>query len=93
MAVIATIGISLASLSRFRIASVARIQQIRIEVRDLRARAALAAATGGSADRESRVKSAKRDAKKILREKTYWGDPFAHLILGGAATGNSSGAT
>ncbi len=62
-----------------------RIQQIRIEVRDLRARAALAAATVGSADRESRLNNARRDAKKILREKTYWGDPFAHLILGGAS--------
>ena len=61
-----------------------RIQQIRIEVRDLRARAALAAVTGGTGDLQSRVKQARRDAKKILHEKTHWGDPFAHLILGGA---------
>ena len=61
-----------------------RIQQIRIEVRELRARAALAAATGGTGDLQSRVMKARRDAKKILREKTHWGDPFAHLILGGA---------
>ena len=61
-----------------------RIQQIRIEVRDLRARAALAAATRGTGNLKSRVISARRDAKQILREKTYWGDPFAHLILGGA---------
>jgi hypothetical protein len=61
-----------------------RIQQIRIEVRDLRARAALAAATGGTGDVQARLTSARRDAKKILNERTQWGNPFAHLILGGA---------
>ena len=61
-----------------------RIQQIRIEVRDLRARAALAAATRGTGDLQARLKSARHDAKKILGEKTDWGDPFAHLVLGGA---------
>jgi serine/threonine protein kinase len=61
-----------------------RIQQIRIEVGDLRARAALAAATRAGDDVQARIKSARQDAKRILREKTHWGDPFAHLILGGA---------
>ncbi len=62
-----------------------RIQQLRIEVRDLRGRAALAVAARDTVDAAARIKSARHDAKKILDEKTTWGAPFAHLILGGAS--------
>lgn len=62
-----------------------RIQQIRVEVCDLRARAALASATLGLDDRAQRIKSARQDARRILREKVHWGNPLAHLILSAAS--------
>jgi hypothetical protein len=63
-----------------------RVQLTRIEAVHLRARAALAAARGRAGDaRAALVKSARRDARAIAREKMPWSTPLAALLLAGAA--------
>ncbi len=69
-----------------------RIQILRIEARHLRARAALASASGR--DREARLKIAANLARKIQKEELQWADPLASLIWAGLAVArrNDSGA-
>jgi hypothetical protein len=59
------------------------VQLYRIEARHLRARCAIAA-TGGrqteTSERERLLQAALRDAHRIAREKTDWGNPLASLI-------------
>jgi hypothetical protein len=66
-----------------------RVQLFRIETHHLRARAALAAAASSSLSaphRRDLLGHAVRDAKRIEREKTPWGDPLAALLRAGIAS-------
>ncbi|MGM0491095.1 MAG: ATP-binding protein, partial [Planctomycetota bacterium] len=56
----------------------------RILVLHLRARSALASVGCGMNDRRL-IRSAQRDAKRILREPTGWSQPLARLVLAGIA--------
>jgi hypothetical protein len=64
------------------------VQLFRIESRHLRARCAIAAAGGrqpSSATWQDLLRPALRDARRIEREATPWGNPLAHLIQAAAA--------
>ena len=63
-----------------------RVQLIRIGALQRHARAALAAAgSAAPAERERLLAAARRDARAIDRERAAWADPFAALVLAGAA--------
>jgi len=65
------------------------VQLFRIESRHLRARCAIAAAGArqpGSAERENLLNLAHRDARRIKRERTAWGEPLALLITAAVAS-------
>jgi eukaryotic-like serine/threonine-protein kinase len=62
-----------------------RVQTVRSEAYQLRARAALAAAVEDTADRARLLGEAERDARRIAAERLAWSDPLAELILGGVA--------
>lgn len=63
-----------------------RVQYSSIEALDRRARSALcAAADAPAADRGARLCEAERDARRIEREGTPWGDALALLVRAGAA--------
>jgi hypothetical protein len=71
------------------------VQLFRIESRHLRARSAIAAAAGqqpGAAAWRSLLRSALRDARRIGREATPWGNPLSYLIQAGAASVQGLGA-
>ncbi|CAN5744264.1 hypothetical protein BH18ACI4_BH18ACI4_10440 [soil metagenome] len=70
-----------------------RIQVLRIEAMHLRARAALATASGSN-DKKHRLKVAEDMAQRIAREKIAWAIPFASLVRAGIAhrQGESSNA-
>jgi serine/threonine protein kinase len=66
-----------------------RAQAFRIPTRHLRARCALAAAGNAGLTASSRnrlLRSALRDARRIEREKTPWGDPLARSLRAGVAS-------
>lgn len=58
-----------------------RIQVSRVEALHLRARSALASAVAAGSTRQARLRSAERDARRILRERLPWSDPLGHLVL------------
>src|SRR6266478_4513915 len=60
-----------------------RIQTVRVELRHLRARTAIASAAGSQ--REQRLQIAENMARKISKEHVAWADPLAALIRGGMA--------
>ncbi|MSP61409.1 MAG: serine/threonine-protein kinase PknK [Myxococcales bacterium] len=63
-----------------------RIQVVRIEALDIRARSALAVAvTASEPERRRLLALAERDAKRIAREKLRWADPLADLLRAGIA--------
>jgi hypothetical protein len=65
-----------------------RVQLIRIGMRHLRARCALAkAVAAGAGHSRPYLASAERDAQKLERERMPWGDALAHLIRAGVASG------
>jgi hypothetical protein len=61
-----------------------RLQFLRVEMLFLRARSALAAARDPSR-RERSLRSATRDARRLVRERTAWAVPLADLVLAGVA--------
>jgi hypothetical protein len=63
-----------------------RIQQVRIFLLHLRARAALAAATA-AADPEPLLHAAERDARLLRRERIAWAEALAQLVRAGVAMG------
>ena len=50
-----------------------------------RARLALAASSSDPSERDALLRGAERHAQAMLREKTRWGAPLAHVVLAGAA--------
>ena len=63
-----------------------RIQLTRIEAYQFRARCALAVAAGEDASEQRRLwKAAKKDARKILREKVPIAPPLAGIVMAGLA--------
>jgi serine/threonine protein kinase len=63
-----------------------RIQYSLIEALDRRARSALSAAADvPAADRAAFIRGAERDARRIERERTPWGDALALLVRAGVA--------
>jgi hypothetical protein len=63
-----------------------RVQNFNIQMRSLRARAALGAAAGqAGSSRRTSLRLAADDARAIEREKTTWGRALAELIRGGGA--------
>jgi tRNA A-37 threonylcarbamoyl transferase component Bud32 len=70
--------------STYRASFLVRCQQMRIELLQLRARAALAvsAACGGRSDL---LRAAARDARRLERERMPWSDALAWLIRAGIA--------
>jgi hypothetical protein len=63
-----------------------RVQQVRIILTHLRARAALAAAAD-AADAKPLLRAAEADAGRLQRERMSWADALAHLIRAGVALG------
>jgi hypothetical protein len=63
-----------------------RVQVIRIGMRHLRARCALAKASA-SPDPRPYLAAADRDARRLLREKMPWGEGLAQVIRAGVAAG------
>jgi hypothetical protein len=66
-----------------------RSQYFRIEARHLKGRCALSAAGGGGLSPPNRnrlLRSSARDARRIERERTPWGDPLAALLRAGIAS-------
>jgi hypothetical protein len=62
------------------------IQHLRIEALHTRARAALGAAVGAPASaRDSLLRAAARDARRIAREGTSWSRPWSELVRAGIA--------
>jgi hypothetical protein len=61
-----------------------RVQQVRIFMWHLRARAALAAAGGGAA-KDPLLKAAERDARSLAKEGIRWADELARLVRAGIA--------
>src|SRR6266566_2019679 len=61
-----------------------RVQGVRINMRDLRARCALAAAAGG-ADHAPLLAVAERDVGRLERERLAWADALALLLRAGLA--------
>ncbi len=59
-------------------------QLVRINMTDLRARAALAAA-GNASDPGPLLARAERDARRVLKERTIMSEPFARGVLAGVA--------
>jgi hypothetical protein len=59
-----------------------RVQIVQIELRHLRARAAIAALdrADNEATREQLLRSAARDARSVRRHRMAWGDPLAQTI-------------
>ena len=72
-----------------------RNQHVRIVMRHLRARAALAEVAAGAADRAARVREAGADARAIEAEGTPWGGALATLLRAGLAVlaGDAPGAS
>ena len=62
-----------------------RIQVFRIEATHLRARIALAAATQASGEMEIErlIRSARKDARRLARERTRWAHAFSQLVRAG----------
>jgi hypothetical protein len=56
-----------------------------LEALQLRARAALAAATQPGADKKAQLAAAERDAKKIAGERMPWSTPLGDLLFAGIA--------
>jgi hypothetical protein len=69
--------------SRYRVSMLNRVQQVRIDITQCRARAALAVAAVAD-DRQSLLRSALADAKRLQREKVPWSLALAKLIIAGA---------
>jgi hypothetical protein len=63
-----------------------RVQQVRIFLLHLRARAALAAAPA-AAEPASLLHAAERDARLLRRERIAWAEALAQLVRAGVATG------
>ena len=61
-----------------------RIQFVRITMRHLRARCALAAARGAT-ERSPLLRATRRDARRLERERTSWGTALAQLVHAGIA--------
>jgi eukaryotic-like serine/threonine-protein kinase len=61
-----------------------RVQQVRIDILQLRARAALAAIATARNPR-SLLESAERDARRIHRERMPWGQALVQLVTAGIA--------
>jgi tetratricopeptide (TPR) repeat protein len=69
-----------------------RVQLIRIGMRHLRARCALAkAVASGAGNSRPYLASAERDARRLERERMPWGEALAHLIRAGVANGRGEG--
>ena len=68
-----------------------RIQGVRINMHDLRARCALAAAAGG-ADRAPLLALAERDVKRLERERLAWADALALLLRAGLSAARGEAA-
>jgi serine/threonine protein kinase/tetratricopeptide (TPR) repeat protein len=64
---------------------VLHVQQIRLFMTHVRARAALAAARSGGKDKRALCRAAASDAGRILGEGMPWSNPLAELVLGGHA--------
>lgn len=63
-----------------------RVQLVRIEARQLRARCALSAAEQETSDRRACLLcEAERNARRILREQALWSNPLAELLFAGVA--------
>jgi hypothetical protein len=63
-----------------------RVQYSLIEALDRRARSAVCAASDGpAAERGTRLREAERDARRIERERTPWGDALALVVRAGIA--------
>ncbi len=66
-----------------------RPQFFRIEALHLRGRCSLAAANGTNLSASSQgklLRETARDARRLQREKSHWGDPFATLLRAGVAS-------
>lgn len=59
-----------------------RVQQVRIDILQSRARSALAAACDDAGSRTSLLRAASRDARRLRREKVPWATASAELIFG-----------
>jgi hypothetical protein len=57
-----------------------RVQTLRIQMRSVRSRAAIAAARESASERRSLIAMARRDALAIRGEKTGWGEALADLL-------------
>ena len=68
-----------------------RIQGVRINMHDLRARCALAAAAGG-ADRAPLLALAERDVRRLERERLAWADALALLLRAGLSAARGEAA-
>src|SRR5439155_14140510 len=64
---------------------------VRINMHDLRARCALAAAAGG-ADRAPLLALAERDVKRLERERLAWADALALLLRAGLSAARGEAA-
>ena len=62
-----------------------RVQMVRVECVELRARAALAAAAAGGPDAKHLLEAAKKHARRVEREKMAWSDALAALVRAGVA--------
>jgi serine/threonine protein kinase/tetratricopeptide (TPR) repeat protein len=77
--------------SRFRGSMLPRIQGIRINATNLRARCALGAAAGASGrERRRLLASAAHDARRLEREQLPWSDALARLLHAGVAAGGGA---
>ena len=79
----------------FRLSPLSRVQLVRLEMLDLRARCALAAAPSATpSERRTLLRRAARDAKAVRRERMPWARPLASLVLASVAaqTGDTEAA-
>ena len=69
------------SWTRLRASQALRLQSVRVEMLELRARTAIAAAlTAGRGDRTRWLASAARDARRLTREDSQWSAPFTDAL-------------
>jgi hypothetical protein len=71
-----------------------RVQQVRIDILQSRARSALGVASADASNRTALLRAALRDARRLAREKVRWANALAELIQGMVAWahGDKAGA-